>query len=302
MEAILGGCAAPLPALYQAMLSYRHAFHAGNHADVLKHTVLLQLMKLLQAKDKPFWVVDTHAGAGLYALDEGYAKQLAEYREGIGRLWGRTDLPGALADYLAAVQEVNPDGRLKYYPGSPWIAYRNLREQDRLRLFELHTTDVRLLQQNFAGSGKQTLIQNEDGLAGLKAFLPPPPRRGLVLIDPSYEDKRDYQRVHQTLRDALERFASGVYALWYPCLQRSETRELPEKLKRLPAKGWLHVELCVRGREPDENGHVGMYGSGLVILNPPWKLYETLQDIMPWLRDTLAQGAGAEFTLDYKSE
>ncbi|MDE2599330.1 MAG: 23S rRNA (adenine(2030)-N(6))-methyltransferase RlmJ [Rhodocyclaceae bacterium] len=280
------------------MLSYRHAFHAGNHADVLKHTVLLQLIKQLQGKDKPFWVVDTHAGAGLYALDEGYAKQLGEYREGIGRLWGRTDLPEAVADYLAAVGEVNPDGKLKHYPGSPWIAYRNLREQDKLRLFELHTTDVRLLQQNFAGAGKQVLIQNEDGLAGLKAFLPPPPRRGLVLIDPSYEDKRDYVKVHQTLREALERFATGVYALWYPCLARSETRELPEKLKRLPAKSWLHVELCVRGREPDENGQVGMYGSGLVILNPPWKLYESLQDVMPWLRDTLAQNEGASFVLE----
>ena len=288
------------------MLSYRHAFHAGNHADVLKHTVLLQLIKQLQGKDKPFWVVDTHAGAGLYALDEGYAKQLAEYREGIGRLWGRTDLPGPVAEYVAAVQEVNPDGRLKHYPGSPWLAYRNLREQDKLRLFELHSTDVRLLQQNFAGSGKQALIQHEDGLSGLKAFLPPPPRRGLVLIDPSYEDKRDYLTVYQTLRDSLERFPNGVYALWYPCLARSETRDLPEKIKRLKspegAKGWLHVELCVRAREADENGRIGMYGSGLVILNPPWKLYETLQEVMPWLRDQLAQGEGASFTLEYESD
>lgn len=291
------------------MLSYRHAFHAGNHADVLKHTVLLQLVKQMQGKDKAFWAVDTHAGAGLYALDQGYAKQLGEYRDGVGRLWGRTDLPPTLAEYLAAVQEVNPDGRLKHYPGSPWLVYRNLREQDRLRLFELHTTDVRLLQQNFAGAGKQVLIQHEDGLAGLKALLPPPPRRGLVLIDPSYEDKRDYQKVHQTLRDSLERFATGVYALWYPCLARSETRDLPEKLKRLgkqSAKGWLHVELCVRGREADPNdkngGHVGMYGSGLVVLNPPWKLYETLQEIMPWLRDTLAQGPGAAFTLEQETE
>lgn len=289
------GCAAPVPD--QTMLSYRHAFHAGNHADVLKHTVLLQLIKQLHSKDKAFWVIDTHAGAGLYALDEGYAKQLAEYRDGIGRLWGRTDLPPVVAEYLAAVQEVNPDGRLKHYPGSPWLAYRNLREQDRLRLFELHTTDVRLLQQNFSGAGKQVLVQHEDGLAGLKALLPPSSRRGLVLIDPSYEDKRDYQKVYQTLRDALERFATGVYALWYPCLARSETRDLPEKLKRLPAKSWLHVELCVRGRDADPNGHVGMYGSGLVILNPPWKLYDILQEIMPWLRDTLAQGPGAGFTL-----
>lgn len=285
----------------QAMLSYRHAFHAGNHADVLKHTVLLQLIKQMQGKDKPFWVIDTHAGAGLYALDEGYAKQLGEYREGIARLWGRTDLPGIVAEYVEAVQSVNPDGRLRHYPGSPWLAHMHLRDQDKLRLFELHTTDIRLLEQNFASAGRQVLMQGEDGLAGLKSLLPPPPRRGLVLIDPSYEDKRDYINVHHTLRDALERFATGVYALWYPCLARSETRELPEKLKRLPVKGWLHVELCVRGREPDEDGRVGMFGSGLVILNPPWKLYETLQDVMPWLRDNLAQGPGASYVLEQQA-
>lgn len=288
------------------MLSYRHAFHAGNHADVLKHIVLLQLIKQLQGKDKPFWAIDTHAGAGLYALDEGHAKQLAEYREGIAKLWGRTDLPPVVAEYLAAVQEVNPDGKLARYPGSPWLAYRHLREQDKLRLFELHTTDARLLDQNFSGAGKQVLIQQEDGLAGLKALLPPPPRRGLVLIDPSYEDKRDYLTVYQTLRDALERFATGVYALWYPCLARSETRDLPEKLKRLKssngAKGWLHVELRVRDRVADENGRVGMYGSGLVVLNPPWKLLEILQDVMPFLTETLAQGEGAGFTLEQESE
>jgi 23S rRNA (adenine2030-N6)-methyltransferase len=199
------------------------------------------------------------------------------------------------------VEAVNPDGRLRHYPGSPWLAYNALREDDKLRLFELHTTDVRLLQQNFANAGKQVLIQGDDGLAGLKAFLPPPPRRGLVLIDPSYEDKQDYVRVYQTLRDALERFATGVYALWYPCLARSETRDLPEKIKRLPAKGWLHVQLCVRGREADDEGRVGMYGSGLVILNPPWKLYETLQEIMPWLCETLAQSEGASFVLEQET-
>ncbi|HTH94766.1 MAG TPA: 23S rRNA (adenine(2030)-N(6))-methyltransferase RlmJ [Rhodocyclaceae bacterium] len=288
------------------MFSYRHAFHAGNHADVLKHIVLLQLIKQLQGKDKPFWAIDTHAGAGLYALDEGHAKQLAEYREGIAKFWGRTDLPPVVADYLAAVQEVNPDGKLTRYPGSPWLAYRHLREQDKLRLFELHTTDARLLDQNFSGAGKQVLIQQEDGLAGLKSLLPPPPRRGLVLIDPSYEDKRDYLVVYQTLRDALERFSTGVYALWYPCLARSETRDLPEKLKRLKnangAKGWLHVELRVRDRVADESGRIGMYGSGLVVLNPPWKLFEILQEVMPFLTETLAQGEGAGFTLEQESE
>lgn len=287
------------------MLSYRHAFHAGNHADVLKHTVLLQLISRLASKDKPFWIIDTHAGAGLYALDEGYAKQLGEYRDGIGRLWGRTDLPPTVAEYVKAVEAVNADGRLLRYPGSPWLAAQAAREEDKLRLFELHTTDVRLLEQNFANAGKRVLIQHTDGLAGLKSLLPPPPRRALTLIDPSYEDKRDYQTVYQTLRDALERFATGVYMVWYPCLARSETRELPQKLKRLVnqgAKGWLHVEINVRGREPEAGSdHVGMFGSGLVVLNPPWQLYESLQEAVPWLSAVLAQSENASYVLEQET-
>jgi 23S rRNA (adenine2030-N6)-methyltransferase len=174
------------------MLSYRHAFHAGNHADVLKHFTLIEILRHLRQKAAPFWFVDTHAGAGLYALDSGYATQLAEYRGGIGRLWDRSDLPAAFDDYLAAVRELNPDGTLRAYPGSPWIARRNLREQDRLRLFELHPTDSQLLADNFRTLGareqRRSLVQAMDGFAGLKALLPPPPRRALVLIDPSYEE------------------------------------------------------------------------------------------------------------------
>ena len=277
------------------MLSYRHAFHAGNHADVLKHLVLVQLTRYLGQKDKPFLVVDTHAGAGAYALDSGYAVKLAEYKEGIGRLWGRNDLPPALAEYVDLVRKMNPDRRLQAYPGSPYIALWTMREQDRLRLFELHSKDARLLRENFQDAGKQVIVDATDGFAGLKALLPPPSRRALVLIDPSYEDKQDYERVFHALKDALTRFPGGTYALWYPQLTRLDAHELPQRLKRLPAKSWLHVALRVS--TPAKDGF-GMHGSGMFVLNPPWTLHATLAEVMPFLTEVLGLDAGAGYTLE----
>ena len=277
------------------MLSYRHAFHAGNHADVLKHLVLVQLTRHLAQKDKPFWYIDTHAGAGAYALDSGYALKLAEYKEGIARLWGRNDLPAALADYVDLVRRINPDRRLRAYPGSPYFALWTMREQDRLRLFELHSKDARLLHENFQDAGKQVIVEATDGFTGLKALLPPPPRRAVVLIDPAYEDKHDYERVFHALKESLTRFPDGTYALWYPQLTRLDAHELPPRLKRLPAGSWLHVALRVR--EPARDS-LGMHGSGLFILNPPWTLHGTLAEVMPYLVDVLKQDAGAGYTLE----
>ncbi len=284
------------------MLSYRHAFHAGNHADVLKHFVLIELARYLGQKDAPFWIIDTHAGAGLYALDTGYATQLAEYVDGIGRLWNRKDIPPALGEYLSLVRELNPDGQLRAYPGSPWIAQRLLRNEDRLRLFELHTTDSKLLQDNFrtldAKLQRRIIIQASDGLAGLKALLPPPPRRALVLIDPSYEDKADYKNIPLVLKDALTRFATGTYAIWYPQLQRNDAQRLPAALKTLPVKSWLNVSLSVN--TPNEDGF-GMHGSGMFILNPPWTLHKTLSEVMPYLLKMLGKDAGATFLLEQQA-
>ncbi len=280
------------------MLSYRHAFHAGNHADVLKHFVLAELTGYLGQKDTPFYYMDTHAGAGLYSLDIGYATKLAEYVDGIGRLWElgeREDLPAPLAEYVKLVRAINPDGKLKAYPGSPWIAHQTLRDQDRLRLFELHPADAELLHGNFRQFPRRVMVKCADGFAGIKALLPPPPRRALVLIDPSYEDKADYRNVIAALEDSLTRFATGVYLVWYPQLSRPESRQLPHKLVRLGAKNWLHVSLTVR--EPDADGF-GMHGSGLFIVNPPWMLRKTLQEVMPYLVSVLGQGAGAGFTLE----
>ncbi|MDD5031360.1 MAG: 23S rRNA (adenine(2030)-N(6))-methyltransferase RlmJ, partial [Rhodoferax sp.] len=261
------------------MLSYRHAFHAGNHADILKHFVLHQSLQYLNQKDKPYWYIDTHAGAGVYALDQGYAAKNAEYESGIARLWPRDDLPPPLADFLTLVHRLNADGRMNLYPGAPWIANQNLRADDRLRLFELHPTDFKLLQENFQDAGRRAKIEQIDGFAGLKALLPPPPRRALVLIDPPYEEKQDYQRVPTALEDALKRFETGTYAVWYPILQRPELQTFIDKLKRLPTKSWLHVSLTVNTPSPDG---FGMHGSGMFMLNPPWTLHATLQSAMPW--------------------
>jgi 23S rRNA (adenine2030-N6)-methyltransferase len=278
------------------MLSYRHAFHAGSHADVLKHAVLVHLLRHLAEKEKPYWFIDTHAGAGAYALDMGPAAKRKEHAGGIARLWQQTDTPTELAEYLSLVRELNSDGSLRRYPGSPELAARLARREDRLRLFELHTTESRLLARHFAAAGPRVLVKAEDGFVGLKTFLPPPPRRGLILIDPSYEDKRDYQRVKQTLRDALTRFATGVYLVWYPQVKRIEAREFADKLKRLPIRGWLNVTLTVSA--PPANGY-GLYGSGLFVINPLWTLAPMLEKVMPYLVKRLGQDGEARFSMDF---
>ncbi|HAF45469.1 MAG TPA: 23S rRNA (adenine(2030)-N(6))-methyltransferase RlmJ [Gallionellaceae bacterium] len=280
------------------MLSYRHAFHAGNHADVLKHFVELQLLRYLAQKDKPFWYIDTHAGAGCYELDSEYAEKNAEYESGIARLWQADDLPASLAEYVDMVKYFNPEGVLHLYPGSPLVALDSMREQDRLRLFELHPSDFDILEQNFAGHDTHVLMQKVDGFGALKALLPPPPRRALVLIDPPYEEKQDYRRVVSALQEGLRRFATGTYAVWYPQLQRSESVLLPGELKQLPVKSWLHVALSVQ--RPSLDGF-GMHGSGMFVLNPPWTLHATLQEVMPVLASRLGQNGEGSFVLEQQA-
>lgn len=282
------------------MLSYRHAFHAGNHADVLKHFLLVQLSHYLGQKDTPYWIIDTHAGAGLYELDTGYATRLKEYEDGIGKLWTRQDVPAALAAYVDLVRACNPEATrslatLRFYPGSPWLALQTLRPQDRLRLYELHSSDSRILQDNFKDQGRRVSIATSSGYAALKALLPPPTRRALVLIDPPYETRDDYTNVIHALNEGLTRFPTGTYAIWYPQLARPESRQLPDKIKRLPVKNWLHVALTVHTPSPDG---FGMHGSGMFIINPPWTLQKTLESIMPYLVQVLGQDRGAGFTLD----
>jgi 23S rRNA (adenine2030-N6)-methyltransferase len=282
------------------MLSYRHAFHVGNHADVLKHLVLLQVIKHAGQKDKPFWYIDTHAGAGSYSLDKGYATQNAEFATGISRLWQAKGLPTAIRDYVESIRQFNPDQSLRQYPGSPVLAYSAMRADDRLRLFELHPNDYKLLNQSFKALGlgpnnRRVMTEAQDGFTGIKALLPPPPRRAVVLIDPPYEEKKDYQRVVEMMKDSLTRFATGTYIVWYPLLQRPEPLQMIEKLKRLPLKNWLHVSMTVQA--PSADGF-GMHGSGLFIANPPYTLPELLTDAMPALIDCLAIDQGADYTLE----
>jgi len=283
------------------VLAYRHAFHAGNHADVLKHIVLTQVLRYMGSKDKAYTVVDTHAGAGGYSLQGRYAQKKAEYAQGIARLWGRNDLPEAVADYVALVRRFNDGGKLRQYPGSPAFAQMLLRPQDRLRLYELHPTDHRILEA-YLGKQPNTQVTEGDGFAALKAELPPPSRRGVVLIDPSYEIKSDYARVVAALREALTRFADAVVIIWYPQLLTLESSQLPHRLQAgadaHAPKGWLHVRLTAQ--QPDERGF-GLVGSGLFIANPPFVLHDSLQGVLPYLVDMLGQYDGAHFLLEHRA-
>lgn len=289
------------------MLSYRHAFHAGNHADVLKHFVQLQLHEYMNQKDTAYTYIDTHSGAGVYALDSGYASKNAEYETGIAPLWERTDLPKPLAAYVDLIKGLNPSGKMRYYPGSPYVADKAMREQDRLRLFELHPADAKILADNFrkvaehlaaqgvVGRGKRVLVDRGDGFHALKTLLPPPSRRALVLIDPPYEDKQDYRKVRDAVDEALGRFPTGTYAIWYPVLQRMESRSFSDKLKRLQGKDWLNVSLTVTTPGPDG---FGLHTSGMFIVNPPYTLEPILRQVMPYLVEVLGKDEGATFVIE----
>ena len=280
------------------MLAYRHAFHAGNHADVLKHLVLVQVLRHMNRKEKPYWVIDTHAGAGGYPLHEASAQKNAEYADGIERLWNRKDAPEAVQDYLAQIRAFNTGGPLLYYPGSPAIAHQLMRPQDKLRLFELHPTDHRVLDATF-GAQPGVQVRCADGFVALKSLLPPQDRRAVVLLDPSYELKTDYAALRNTVSDALQRFAVGTYAVWYPVLQRRESHLLPQQLRRIAGQAdWLDVRMQVR--EPDASGF-GLLGSGMFLINPPWTLHATLREVLPWLTGVLGQFNGAHFALEHQA-
>ena len=279
------------------MLAYRHAFHAGNHADVLKHITLCLLMRYMNRKDKPYRFVDTHAGAGGYSLEGQYAQKKGEYVQGIERLWQRDDLPPAVADYVSQVRAFNPEGRLEQYPGSPAFARMLLRPGDQLRAFELHPTDHRILAAYLADAKRAEAVM-ADGFEGLKSQLPPSPRRALVLMDPSYEGHGDYGKVVRSLRDGIERFAEGVFMVWYPQVQKLEAAQLPKRLEALSPKGWLHARLTVQ--RPDSQGF-GLAGSGVFIINPPYTLHDELLEVLPWLTEVLGQYDGANYLLEQKS-
>lgn len=278
------------------MLSYRHAFHAGNHADVLKHYVFCLVLDYFNQKDKPYWAIDTHAGAGMYALASDFAQKNAEFENGIARLFAAKGLPESLTDFVKVIKKYNENNQLEFYPGSPKIAESFLRANDKLRLFELHPSDYKLLTENFKGQNlklRQTKIDLQDGFAGIKACLPPPTKRAVVLIDPPYELKDDYQRVVDCMQDNLKRFATGTYCIWYPLLQRPEPQQMVEQFMALNSN-WLHVSMSIH--TPSSDGY-GMHGSGLFIINPPYTLPKILEESMPVLTQLLSLDETADFQL-----
>ena len=285
------------------MLAYRHAFHAGNHADVLKHLVLSLLLTHLNEKDKGWRYVDTHAGAGGYSLAGTYALQHREFDDGIGRLVAarttpqQQPLPAPVQAYVDLVRQFDGsrDGAtLQQYPGSPAIARALMRPQDQLRLFELHPTEHKILA-SYLGSEAGVEVRLADGYDALKSALPPTTRRGLTLIDPPYELKSDYARALAALREALTRFPEGMVMVWLPQVRLVEAVQLPQRLKAAATaqakKGWLHARLTVA--ESDARGF-GLLGSSVFVANPPHKLYDTLRPVLPWLAQELAQFSGAK--------
>jgi 23S rRNA (adenine2030-N6)-methyltransferase len=288
------------------MFSHRHAFHAGSHADILKHLTLIHLVQYLQEKPGALTMIDTHAGAGIYSLQDGFSTVSKEADGGIFRLnqyietckHANTPIPESIQEYLRCIDAENTEGQLNAYPGSPFILARLLRPQDRLKLFELHPKEIDILRHNVGElkQSKQIDIYAEDSFSRLKGLLPPPSRRGLVLIDPSYEDKQDYRYLELTMEEALQRFATGCYAIWYPVLSRRESAALPDRLKKIAAthkRSWLHTELRVENAP----GERRLQASGMFIINPPWTLEKHLAQALPTLTKALGINGGGQFIL-----
>ncbi len=267
------------------VLSYRHAFHAGNFADVIKHIVLIEILSHLCRKDTSFDYIDTHGGAGLFALDAAETARLQEYKSGFVRLMGR-DEP-ELIPYLSAVRSVNPPAALENYPGSPLIAAQWLRPQDRGWVCELHPADHQALQKCMQPYPRVS-VSCEDGFAALNARLPPRSRRAAVLIDPPYEIKTDYDRVVDVLIAAHNKFATGIYALWYPVVDRARIERMEQRLINSGIRDIQRVEL---GVAPDTTAH-GMTASGMIVINPPWTLLDTMRPLLPVLAQCLAGELG----------
>ena len=326
------------------MLSYRHNYHAGNFADVLKHIVQTHILEALLIKPKPFVYYDTHAGAGRYDLMAEKSQKTAEFKDGIAKLWNQPHIPtilgacpridnllqkswicaifrffsansGAillrkpenspksifpslrflfsdklLEPYRRVIKQLNPNGKLKFYPGSPLLAHILLPRTCRLELSELHPSDFALLEQEFTGKRNVAIVQ-ADGFKSLLAKVPPIQRRGLILIDPPYELKTEYSDVLQAVKKAYKKFATGIFAIWYPVLSRQQAEKFCSQFKQSSIKKILRIELCVKS---DDNAY-GMTGSGMIVINPPWKLAEQMQQILPYLKQVLAQDSHAKF-------
>ena len=269
------------------MLSYRHSFHAGNPADVLKHLVLAQVLGYQTLKDKPLDYIDTHSGAGFFELAAADAQKTQEYQDGIEKLWQHTSKHSALNDYIALIKSFNQTANLEFYPGSPKIAEPFLRRQHKGWFFELHPRDLLLLEENMQGK-RSIRVRGENGFAGLVGLLPPASRRACVLIDPPYEVKDDYDTVITTLMQAYQRFATGTYMIWYPVVDRSRIDNMEQDLID---SGMRNIQLFELATKADTDVH-GMTASGMIVINPPWKLKQVMDEVLPELVSILSESSG----------
>lgn len=284
-------------------MNYRHHFHAGNFADVMKHALLVQLVRALQKKEKGFLYLDTHAGRGSYDLEreatgESLARK-AEWPDGIGRLHRRTDLPSQLGEYVELVDAFdraagNIEATPRFYPGSPWIVRRLVRAQDRMALCEKHPSECGALRAEFSGAAG-VAVHERDGYAALRAMLPPPERRALVLIDPPFEAQDEFAQIVTALGEGLRRFPSAVFAVWYPLTGRARVDEFATAVGALNPPPTIACEVEIA----DERAAMKMKGCGLLVINPPWQFDREAEPVLAFLADALAQGPGARGRIEW---
>ncbi|WP_428675243.1 23S rRNA (adenine(2030)-N(6))-methyltransferase RlmJ [Roseibium sp.] len=274
-------------------MNYRHAYHAGNIGDVLKHAVLARLIEYFQRKDKAFRILDTHAGIGQYDLTSEETLKTGEWQQGIGKILA-ADIPapvaGLLAPWLEVVRALNPDGGLRTYPGSPALARKLMRKQDRLTLTELHPADFKTLSTLFAGDHQVKTI-HLDGWLALGSFLPPKEKRGLVLIDPAFEVTDEFSRMTDAVITGWKKWSAGTYALWYPMKDAWSIRRMHADFKEAGLRDVLSLELNSGKSGPDTR----MLGSGMTLINPPYTLADEMRKVLPWFCDVLHQGPGASW-------
>lgn len=264
------------------MLAYRHHFHAGNFSDVFKHALLARLLIALAAKDKPYCYLDTHAGIGRYDLAHEWAWKTREFETGIGKLWTRDDVPELLAPYLKLVRAENPKGRLRFYPGSPLIALKLRRPGDRLVLSELNRADCAELDAVMARE-RNVSVQCLDGYQALKAGVPPVERRGLVLLDSSFDRSEEFARITKALREAHARWPTGSYAVWYPIMAPAAMAAFTRSITQSSIRKVLRLEMTVLPADAET-----IPGCGMLVVNPPWKFEPEARAMLAWLAPVLA--------------
>jgi 23S rRNA (adenine2030-N6)-methyltransferase len=276
------------------MLAYRHLFHAGNFADVFKHAAVVQLAVLIGRKDKPFLYLDSHAGIGRYDLSHPWAQKNKEYENGIGMIFDRSDCPDPVRPYLDAVHEHNPDGTLRFYPGSPLLVHRLMRDSDRMALIELGREDCRRLRKEFQGE-RRAQVRNMDGYQALKAFLPPSERRGLILVDSPFDRADEFQRLSEAVIDAHRRFATGVYAIWYPLMETDAVSSFEQSITGSGIRKVLKLELSVH----PGNWQESLRGSAMLVINPPYGFDALAAPMLHWLWKALSPDGEGRYRIKW---